>query len=68
MKQEMNKQTVINSRQLKTVVIKQKRERNKDFLHTNLVPRKKSVKLLFFIIFVFFYTNARHFIVAPVLW
>lgn len=57
------KKTAINSRQLKTVVIKQKRERNKDFLHTNLVPRKsltkkkkkkESVTLLIFFYFCIF--------------
>lgn len=39
------KQTVINSHQeRKRQQLKEKRERSEDFLHTNLVPRKKENK------------------------
>lgn len=67
-KQNKEKKTAINSRQLKTVVIKQKRERNKDFLHTNLVPRKSLTKKkkkerernsVDFFLFLYFFTRTR---------
>lgn len=42
-----NKQTVINAvvkRDTRVEIKQKKRERSEDFLHTNLVPRKKEKK------------------------